>query len=89
MTGLETAGCWGGRVPSSSWRCSEMGPGVFAVIRNDILGRLMAMKPEVYTGHRLVSIGEDTIRMEKEDGGVVEVKVDHVVLSLGSDPGAM
>ena len=88
MTGLETAEMLGeaGCALVLVEMLPEMGSGVFAVIRNDILGRIMAMKPEVYTGHRLVSIGEGSIRMEKADGEVVETKVDHVVLSLGIVP---
>lgn len=88
MTGLETAEMLGetGCTLVLVEMLPDMGSGVFAVIRNDILGRLMAMKPEVYTGHRLVSIGKDSIRMEKADGVTVETKVDYVVLSLGIRP---
>jgi hypothetical protein len=53
------------------------------VIRNDILGRILAMKPEVYAGHRLTEILPGRIRMVRCDGETVEAAVDSVVLSLG------
>ncbi len=85
MTGLETAEMLG------EAGCSlvlvemlpDIGPGIFAVIRNDILGRILAMKPEVYAGHRLTEILPGGIRMVRCDGEAVEAAVDSVVLSLG------
>lgn len=88
MTGLETAemlGTAGCRLVLVEM-LPDIGPGIYNVIRNDILGRIMTMEPEVFAGHRLVEILPDRIRMERPDGGSVETKVDHVVLSLGIAP---
>ena len=88
MTGLETAEMLGaaGCDLLLVEMLPDIGPGIFPVIRNDILGRVMAMKPEVYVGHRLVEILPDGIRMARADGAVVEADVDAVVLSLGIRP---
>lgn len=88
MTGLETAEMLGGMGCRLTLveMLPEIGPGIFPVIRNDILGRIMAFEPEMLPGHRLVEILPGSIRMEKTDGTQTEVQVDHVVLSLGTAP---
>lgn len=88
MTGLETAEMLGnmGCKLTLVEMLPEIGPGIFPVIRNDILGRIMAFEPELLPGHRLVEIVPGSIRMEKADGTQAEVQVDHVVLSLGTAP---
>lgn len=88
MTGLETAemlGSMGCRLTLVEM-LPEIGPGLFPVIRNDILGRIMAFEPELLPGHRLVEILPGSVRMEKADGTASEAQVDHVVLSLGTAP---
>ena len=88
MTGLETAemlGSMGCRLTLVEM-LPEIGPGIFPVIRNDILGRIMAFEPELLPGHRLVEILPGSVRMEKADGTAAEAQADHVVLSLGTAP---
>lgn len=89
MTGLETAEILGGK--GSGLTLVEMlpaiGPGLFSVIRNDILGRLNEFHPAIYAGHKLVGIDGESISLENlEDGKAVKIKADHVVLSLGVSP---
>lgn len=45
----------------------EMGPGIFGAIRNDELSRILPHNPGVYTGHKLLSIEEKTVTLEKTD----------------------
>jgi 2,4-dienoyl-CoA reductase-like NADH-dependent reductase (Old Yellow Enzyme family)/thioredoxin reductase len=94
LTGLETAdllverGC---AVTLVEMR-NEVGPGLFSVIRDDIMGRIREGRPNILTGHRLVSIqkvgAESEARLKNEDGGEVTIKADSVVLALGVKPEA-
>ena len=88
MTGLETAEMLGeaGCRLTLVEMLPEIGPGIFQVIRNDILGRIMGFKPAVFAGHKLVEVLPGSIRMRKADGSETETQVDHVVLSLGIAP---
>lgn len=88
MTGLETAEMLGERGCSLTLveMLPEVGPGIYSVIRSDILGRIMAMQPTVLAGHRLTEILPGSIRMQRANGETVTAEADHVVLSLGIAP---
>lgn len=64
----------------------QAGPGLFAVIRNDILGRLQKYTPAILTGHKLVGIAPGNVQLQKQDGQSVTVCADWVVLALGIRP---
>lgn len=65
----------------------EIGPGIYANIRNDELSRILPKHPELYPGHRLVSIGTDHILARRcSDGKEVAIGADTVVLALGTIP---
>lgn len=89
MTGLEAAemlGANGAKITMVEM-LSDIGPGLFAVIKNDMLSRIKLYKPTLLPGHKLVAIDERTIILERAtDGAKVEVEADHVVLALGVMP---
>lgn len=64
----------------------QVGPGLFAVIRNDILSRIEKHGPAILTGHKLTGVSADGIRLQQEDASEVTVAVDYVVLALGVRP---
>ncbi len=89
MTGLETAetlaesGC---RVKVVEMK-PNIGPGLYAVVLNDILGRLNKYNTEFYASHRLLEITDGGFLAEDMMEGVKkEFKADHIVLSLGVSP---
>lgn len=89
MTGLETSEILGreGHHVTLVEMMGEIGPGLFSVIRNDILKRLSEYNVDYLSGHKLTSISERCVDLEKvEDGSHVTVEADFVVLSLGVAP---
>jgi len=89
LTGLETAEMLGekGHAVTLVEMQPQVGPGLFAVVLNDVLKRLEQYKPAFLTGHKLISVTEEGIELEKaEDGAKVVVKADSVVLALGVSP---
>lgn len=89
LTGLETSELLLSRGLSLSIieMANTLGPGIFGAILNDELSRITPHDPAVYTGHKLVSIGEKSVTLEKvEDGSRVTVDADSVVLALGVRP---
>jgi NADPH-dependent 2,4-dienoyl-CoA reductase/sulfur reductase-like enzyme len=92
LTGLETAdllierGCEITLVEMQN----EIGPGLFPVIRNDIMSRVGRGSPKIFKGHRLVSIRKDgeesEICLQNGDGEKTVGKADFVVLALGLKP---
>ena len=65
----------------------QIGPGIFGAILNDELSRITPHQPAVYTGHKLVSINQGSVMLEKtEDNSSVEVAADSVVLAIGVRP---
>lgn len=89
LTGLETAEmlCSAGHEVALVEMAPEIGPGIFPAIRNDELGRLLAQKPAVYAGHKLLSINAGDITLANMSSGEeVHLEVDSVVLALGVRP---
>jgi NADPH-dependent 2,4-dienoyl-CoA reductase/sulfur reductase-like enzyme len=93
LTGLETAeillnaGCAVTLVEMQN----ELGPGLFAVIRNDIMGRVKKRAPMILTGHRLTeiqSVGGALRVAARNDTAEVALEADSVVLALGVRPRA-
>lgn len=87
MTGLETAELladYGAELTLVDMQ-PALGPGLFAVIRNDILSRIQRYEPEVYTGHKLVRVMPGAVRLHNGQEEI-EVQADHVVLALGVAP---
>jgi 2,4-dienoyl-CoA reductase-like NADH-dependent reductase (Old Yellow Enzyme family)/thioredoxin reductase len=89
LTGLEAADMLTGRGAKIILveMMPEVGPGLFAVIKNDIMGRVNRGKPEILTEHRLVSAerADRAIRVNllKGDGAPCAIDADGVVLALG------
>lgn len=88
LTGLETAEMLlsRGLEVSIVEMAPQIGPGIFGAILNDELSRITPHNPGLYPGHKLLSIGEGCVKLEKADGGQVELAADSVVLALGVRP---
>jgi len=89
LTGLETSEMLLSRGLNVSIveMAPQIGPGIFGAILNDELSRITPHDPAIYTQHKLVSIQDDSITLEKvEDGSNVHVPADSVVLALGVRP---
>ena len=91
MTGLETAEMLGDR--GANVMLIEMqetaGPGIYNVILNDIMGRIKKQNTQIFTGHKLLEVTENGVRLAKtgtED--LIDLECDHVVLALGVCPRA-
>lgn len=89
MTGLETAELLASK--GSEITIVEMlpnaGPGLYPIILNDIMGRLLKFSPTILTSHKLVGIDENgVIAEDMTKGEKVVLEADHVVLSLGVAP---
>ena len=88
MTGLETGellaekGCEVTFVEMQP----TVAPGLFAVLKNDIMGRLNKLPVSFLTGHKLTAVTESGVELEKADGEKVSVAADYVVLSIGIAP---
>ena len=86
LTGLETSEMLlrRGLKVSIVEMAPQIGPGIFGAILNDELSRITPHDPGLYPGHKLLSIQEGSVTAEKtEDGSIVEIKADSVVLALG------
>nr|WP_326186226.1 NAD(P)/FAD-dependent oxidoreductase [uncultured Oscillibacter sp.] len=91
LTGLETSELLlsRGYALSIIEMADTLGPGIFGAILNDELSRITPHDPAIYTGHKLVSIEERGVTLEKvADGSRVSVEADSVVLALGVRPRA-
>ena len=89
LTGLETASmlCQAGYPVLLLEMASEIGPGIFPAIRNDELSRLLSHNPDIYAGHKLLSIDEQGIMVEQVATHQFHwLEVDSVVLALGVRP---
>lgn len=88
LTGLETAEMLlsRGLEVSIVEMATQIGPGIFGAILNDELSRITPHNPGLYPGHKLLSIGEGCVKLEKADGGQAELAADSVVLALGVRP---
>jgi NADPH-dependent 2,4-dienoyl-CoA reductase/sulfur reductase-like enzyme len=89
MTGLETAEMLGeaGCELTLVEMVDTVGPGLFAVILNELMERIDAFSPTILTSHKLLSVSSNGVELEKmADGSKVSVDADHVVLALGVKP---
>ncbi|MDR1650400.1 MAG: NAD(P)/FAD-dependent oxidoreductase [Synergistaceae bacterium] len=69
----------------------RVGPGLFAVVLDDIMGRINRGNPAILTSHRLVSIkraGSSLKIMLKHGDSDVSLEADSVALALGVSPDA-
>jgi 2,4-dienoyl-CoA reductase-like NADH-dependent reductase (Old Yellow Enzyme family)/thioredoxin reductase len=85
MTGLETAellATQGNRV-SIVEMADRIGPSAYWQTLTDVQKRLNAFDPAYYPGHKLVRVTETGVVLEKQDGTLVELEADSIVLSLG------
>jgi 2,4-dienoyl-CoA reductase-like NADH-dependent reductase (Old Yellow Enzyme family) len=69
---------------------NEAGPGLFSVIKSDIMGRIGKISPKIMTGHRLISVekGAGALKacLRDEAGGETSVEADYIVLAIGASP---
>jgi 2,4-dienoyl-CoA reductase-like NADH-dependent reductase (Old Yellow Enzyme family)/thioredoxin reductase len=89
MTGIETAEFLAekGNTITLFEMVEEIGPGLFFQNIIDIMSRLGAHQPEIYTQHKLLGIKGDTASFEAlESGDVKEFNFDAFVVSLGVAP---
>lgn len=89
MTGLETAETLLdlGKTVTLVEMQDKVGPGIYNVILNDILGRIRKHGPEILTGHMLLAIEKDAVLLRRlGDGAEISVPADSVVLSMGVAP---
>lgn len=91
MTGLECAEklCLDGCRVSLVEMQSSVGPGMFSIIVDDLMGRIAPCSPAVYTSCALTGISEaGAIVKDLKSNTIRELKADYVVLSLGVRPKA-
>ena len=89
MTGLETAEFLAdqGNNVKIFEMADEIGPGLFFQNLIDIMSRLGAHSPEIFTKHKLVKIGGDTATFVTTDSNETkEVSADAFIVSLGVNP---
>lgn len=89
LTGLETSEMLGemGCELTMVEMLDNAGPGIFAVILKELMGRISRFSPKVLTGHKLIGITDGGIKLENlKDKAEVTVAVDYVVLALGVTP---
>jgi thioredoxin reductase len=88
LTGLEAADMLTERGASITLAemMDDVGPGLFPVVKNDIMARIAKGKPAILTGHRLVSVekNKNGLRVNMRRGADdVSVDADYAVLALG------
>jgi pyruvate/2-oxoglutarate dehydrogenase complex dihydrolipoamide dehydrogenase (E3) component len=91
LTGLEAADMLTERGASVTLAemMNDVGPGLFPVVRNDIMARISKGAPTVLTGHRLLSVekNKNGLRVNMKRGADdVSTDADYVVLALGVRP---
>jgi 2,4-dienoyl-CoA reductase-like NADH-dependent reductase (Old Yellow Enzyme family)/thioredoxin reductase len=94
LTGLEAADILTERGASITLAemMDEVGPGLFPVVKNDIMARVSKGGPAILAGHRLVSVEKkhDCLRVTMKRGtDDVCAEADYVVLALGVRPNAL
>jgi 2,4-dienoyl-CoA reductase-like NADH-dependent reductase (Old Yellow Enzyme family)/thioredoxin reductase len=92
LTGLETADLLterGAEITLVEMQ-DEAAPGLFPVIKNDIMARIGKSSPKILTGHRLTSVKRNdralNANLRDNAGGNVSIEVDYIVLALGVRP---
>ena len=93
LTGLEAADMFTERGASITLAemMDDVGPGLFSVVKNDIMARIAKGSPTILTGHRLVSVekNQSGLRVNMKRGtDDVSADADYVVLALGVRPNA-
>jgi 2,4-dienoyl-CoA reductase-like NADH-dependent reductase (Old Yellow Enzyme family)/thioredoxin reductase len=91
MTGIETAEYLAdvGNTVVLFEMVDSIGPGLFFQNLIDVMSRLGAHEPEIYTNHKLVRIDGQTAVFETVDTGEVkEFSFDAFLVSLGVEPNA-
>jgi 2,4-dienoyl-CoA reductase-like NADH-dependent reductase (Old Yellow Enzyme family)/thioredoxin reductase len=89
MTGIETAEYLAdaGNTVALFEMVDDIGPGLFFQNLIDVMSRLSAHEPEIYTKHKLVKIDGNTAVFETTDTGEVkEFGFDAFLVSLGVEP---
>jgi pyruvate/2-oxoglutarate dehydrogenase complex dihydrolipoamide dehydrogenase (E3) component len=68
---------------------NDVGPGLFPVVKNDIMARIAKGSPSILTGHRLVSVekNQNGLRVNMKRGADdASADADYAVLALGVKP---
>jgi NADPH-dependent 2,4-dienoyl-CoA reductase/sulfur reductase-like enzyme len=89
MTGIETAEYLAdaGNTVALFEMVDDIGPGLFFQNLIDVMSRLGAHRPEIYTKHKLISINDGTAVFETTDTGETkEFSFDAFLVSLGVEP---
>ncbi len=63
----------------------DIGPGIFAVIRNDLLSRLEKLGAVLMPSHALKKVNDNSVELESE-GEMKQIAADSVVLAVGITP---
>jgi 2,4-dienoyl-CoA reductase-like NADH-dependent reductase (Old Yellow Enzyme family)/thioredoxin reductase len=92
LTGLETAETLAERGAKITLveMMPDVGPGLFAVVKNDVMSRVRRCDPAILTGHRLTAVEKNgaalSLSLEDADGKSVTLEADFAVLALGVRP---
>lgn len=67
----------------------RIGPGIFGAILNDEMSRVEPYKPDLYPGHRLVSVQDGSVTVEEIAAGKqFDIEADTVIMAAGIKPRA-
>lgn len=91
LTGLETAEMLlaGGSRVAIVEMLDRIGPGIFGAILNDEMSRVEPYKPDLYPGHRLVSVQDGSVTVEEIAAGKqFDIEADTVIMAAGIKPRA-
>ena len=65
----------------------EAGKGIYPVIKNDLMGRILPSEPSILLRHKLLEVTDNGVLLEDmETGEQKAIQADTVCLSLGSAP---
>jgi NADPH-dependent 2,4-dienoyl-CoA reductase/sulfur reductase-like enzyme len=68
----------------------QVGNGIYKVILNDVLSRIIPYNPPIFTGHRLQEVQSNAVIVTDVNTGEQKtIPADHVVLALGVSPDKM
>ncbi|MDD4080129.1 MAG: NAD(P)/FAD-dependent oxidoreductase [Eubacteriales bacterium] len=89
MTGLETAELLAlkGREVTIVEMLDTLGVGAYPAVVSDIMGRVLPQGTQVLLGHKLISVGDNEVNLQRlADSQNVTIAADWVVMAVGVSP---
>lgn len=87
VTGLETAEMFGGDCTASIYEMAgAVGTSLYATVARRLIARVEATGTKIFTGTRLLSIGDGEITVSDASGSTRNEKADVIVLAMGVTP---